>query len=368
LPTARIAGHFPGSYAEARDKFIKAAQQQGASLASEAHPNARGAQNETLAIDAALLGEPAAPALLIVTSGTHGVEGFAGSGCQVAVLHDRELLERMAGAKVALLLVHALNPHGFSHLRRVNEDNVDLNRNFLRFDQPLPPGSEGYAEIHELLLPAQWPPSQENQAAIGAYIARRGLRAFQHTVTAGQGSHADGLFYSGTNPVWSNQALRRLVRAFGATRRRVAWIDLHTGLGPYGHGEKIYAGAGTAPDLARARRWWGADVFSPLEGESASAAVRGPAVSCAYDECPQAEITAMALEFGTQPLEQVLHALRADHWLHKHPAAGAQQRGPIKQALRDAFYVDSDEWRGMVAAQARVAVLQACTALAREGG
>ena len=28
-------------------------------------------------------------------------------------------------------MIHALNPFGFAHLRRANEDNVDLNRNFV---------------------------------------------------------------------------------------------------------------------------------------------------------------------------------------------------------------------------------------------
>jgi hypothetical protein len=275
----------------------------------------------------------------------------------VALMHERELLERLRRSGVALLLVHAVNPYGFSHLRRVNEDNVDLNRNFLRFDEPLP-SSAGYAEVHPLLLPEEWPPAPANRKAIFEYVQRHGMRQFQRVVTRGQSERADGLFYSGSRPAWSNASLRGIVRAHGAARSRIAWIDLHTGLGPFGHGEKIYAGRDDA-GLARARRCWGADVVSPSAGESASADVRGPAMLCAYDECPQAEVTALALEFGTLPLEDVLDALRGDHWLANRAAGDLPQRERIKRALRDAFYVDSDEWRGMVFAQARVAVLQA---------
>jgi hypothetical protein len=360
---ARFAAYFSRSYREARHKFVEAARSAGALIGAEAHPGAQGPRGEALGVDTALLGKRDAQSLLILTSGTHGVEGFGGSGCQLALLHDAELRQRVERAGIALLLIHAVNPHGFAHLRRVNEDNVDLNRNFLRFDETLPDAA-GYAEVHGLLVPAQWPPPPENQAAIGAYVARHGMRAFQRIVTSGQSRHADGLFFSGRAPTWSNRSLRKIVRELGAGRRRIGWIDLHTGLGPFGHGEKIYAGAERAADLARARQWWGADVFSPAAGESASADVRGPAVMCAYEECPQAEITNLALEFGTVPLEAVLNALRADQWLHNHPQEGAAQRERIKQALLDAFYVDSDEWRGMLAAQARVAVLQACTALA----
>jgi hypothetical protein len=34
-----------------------------------------------------------------------------------------------------IVFVHALNPFGFKHHRRVNEDNVDLNRNFLTAEE-----------------------------------------------------------------------------------------------------------------------------------------------------------------------------------------------------------------------------------------
>ena len=359
---ARLAPCFSWSYQEARNKFLKAARECGGATASEVHPAALGEHGEPLAIDTALLGKRDAASLLIITSGTHGAEGFAGSGCQVALMSDRDLLARLDRAGIALLLVHALNPHGFSHQRRVNEDNVDLNRNFLRFGEPLPANPD-YAEVHGLLLPEEWPPTRENQAAIGAYIAKRGARAAQRIVTTGQSTHPQGLFYSGTAPTWSNQSLRKILRAAGAKRARIGWIDLHTGLGPAGHGEKIFAGRDDAADLARARKWWGADVVSPYSGESASEEVRGPAAMCAHDECAQAEITLMALEFGTVPYEAVLNALRADHWLHAHPEASPALRKKIRQGLLEAFYVDSDEWRGMVAAQSRVAVLQGFAAL-----
>ena len=77
-------------------------------------------------------------------------------------------------------------------------------------------------------------------------------------------------------------------------------------------------------------------------------------------------MTAMALEYGTYPLEQTLQALRAGHWLHNHPEAPAKQREEIKRALRDTFYVDADDWKAMVYEQARDACLQAIAQLATE--
>lgn len=359
---SNVSAHFSTTYAQAREKFLQAARQRGLAVQSHLHPAQRGAAGEALAMDVARLGAPDAGAVLLVTSATHGVEGFCGSGCQVALLHDDELLARMERSGVAVVLVHAVNPYGFSHLRRVNEDSIDLNRNFLDYAQPLP-DNPGYAEVHPLVLPAQWPPTAEAAAALDAYIVRHGARQYQAAVTSGQSTHPDGLFYAGRAPAWSNTTLRGVLREHAGQAARVAWIDIHTGLGPLGHGEKIFAGRNDAAELARARACWGADVFSPFSGDSFSAAVRGPAASCIHDECPAAQTIAIGLEFGTVPFADIMFAMRGDQWLTNHPDTPAPERRRIKQALFDAFCIDTPEWRGMVAAQSRVAMLQALQAL-----
>ena len=86
--------------------------------------------------------------------------------------------------------------------------------------------------------------------------------------------------------------------------------------------------------------------------------VSGPVVSTVYDECPQARASLMGLEFGTLPDQEVLNRLRADTWLRRHPEAPAAQQRAIRQDLRDAFYCDNDEWKGMVLGQTRVVLLQ----------
>ena len=258
----------------------------------------------------------------------------------------------------ALLLVHAVNPHGFSHLHRTNEDNIDLNRNHIDFDAPLPV-ERGLRRGRALRAAGRlaadgrgrggrWPPTS----------TKHGMRAFRAAVTSGQYTSPDGVFYGGTAPSWSNRTMRAILRKYGAAATHIGWIDIHTGLGPYGHGEKIYPGRNAPADLAQARAWWGADVFAPFDGQSASADVSGPVVSAVYDECPQASAALMGLEFGTLPDLEVLNRLRADTWLRRHPEAPAEQQRAIRQELRDAFYCDNDEWKGMVLGQARVVLLQ----------
>jgi hypothetical protein len=248
---------FSPSYARARVQFLEAAAAAGMAIQSHNHP-LPGREGETLAVDVALDGPAQADRLLIISSACHGVEGFAGSGVQVFAAHDEEWRAHARDAGLAVLYIHALNPHGFSYLRRVTQENVDLNRNFLDFKLPLP-GNPAYGELHPLLLPEQWPPTPDNQAAVGAWIAEHGLQRFQAAVSQGQYAFADGLFFGGVAPTWSNQTLRQILRTQGARAKHIAWIDLHTGLGPCGVGERIFAGRDDEAALARARTWWGGE-------------------------------------------------------------------------------------------------------------
>lgn len=122
--------HFAATYSEARARFLAAARARGLVLRHYAHPVAKGAQGEELALDVGVLGDPHAKEVLLLTAGTHGAEGFCGSGCEIGLLADDAFVARVARDGVRVVFLHALNPYGFSHLRRTNEDNVDLNRNF----------------------------------------------------------------------------------------------------------------------------------------------------------------------------------------------------------------------------------------------
>ncbi len=356
-------GHFSGSYAEARAKFVAATRERHLALESHALAGYHGIDGEALAIDVALLGAPDAKGLLVLTSATHGIEGYCGSGAQIALLRDEAFVRSARAAAAAVLFVHAVNPYGFSHGRRVNEDNADLNRNFRDFRTPVPP-NPAYAAVHPLLIPATWPPPAENEAKIAGFIATHGERAYQAAVSGGQYEFPDGMFYGGAVASWSNVVLRAVLRRHGAARTRLAWIDFHTGLGPRGHGEKIYAGRDLAADLERARAWWGAGVTSYQDGSSSSAPLTGVMYNAAYDECPGVEYVGIALEYGTLPLREVFQALRADHWLHNHPDAGAEQRATIRRQMRDAFYVDAADWKEQVYVQAKEAALKALVHLA----
>jgi hypothetical protein len=358
---SKTAAHFAQSYAEARRKFIDAATAAGCEPVAHVHPLI-GRDGETLATDVACFGAADAPAVLLISSACHGVEGFCGSGVQNALLADAGFHSAAARAGVALLYVHALNPYGFSWWRRTTHENVDLNRNFQDFSRPLPHNA-AYDRLAHLLVPAEWPPTPEVKAGLAQFVAEHGPKALQAAVSGGQYEHPQGLFYGGRNPTWSHQTLRHLLQDHGRRCARLGWIDLHTGLGPSGHGERIFAGPDDAAALARARQWWGEQVTSMYDGSSESALLTGLMWLAAGQECPQAQVTGIALEYGTLPFEQVTDALRADQWLENHPDAPHAMRVQIKRQVRDAFYVDSDGWKSRVLEQGIEAAHQAVAGL-----
>ncbi len=356
---------FSFSYAEARAKFLEAAHAAGLYVTSSPL-NLPGRDGEVLAVDAAWQGPRNAPRLLLLTSGVHGVEGYCGSGAQTALLRDQTWMGSDANSRdTAVLYLHGLNPHGFSHIRRVTQENVDLNRNFPDFSRPLP-SNPAYCELHPWLLPPSWPPTWSNRTAILGFIATQGLRQLQSAISGGQYERPDGMFFGGTEPTWSHQTLRQLLREHTADVKQLAWIDLHSGLGRSGYCERIFMGREDDDDsFSRANTWWGKEVPLTHVGSaaSASASLAGQAWNAAIQECRQAEFTGLCMEFGTKPLLEVADALRGDHWLHLHPEAPEALAVSIKRRLFEAFFVDTLEWKRGVVTEVRKAATQALDGL-----
>jgi len=355
------ADSFAVDYAGAREKFRAAVGEAGGVLESVAHPD-KGPDGGDLATDVAWFGPRSAKRVLVLVSATHGVEGFCGSGAQVDWLRRGEA-SRLP-RDVGVLIIHAINPYGFAWLRRVTEDNVDLNRNWIDFTAPLP-ANPGYDALCDAICPQQWSGEAREaaDAALGAYAAAQGFPALQQAISGGQFAHPRGLFFGGVGPTWSRRTQSDILRHWLGEAGRVAVIDYHTGLGPWGYGEQILTDRRGSAAFARAAAWWGAAITSPADGTSTSADITGDNLGALPMLVPHAEVTGMALEVGTKDLMEVLTALRADAWLHAHGDLGSPEGRAIKAQVRNAFYGDADDWKGMVAGQSLLAIRQAISGL-----
>ncbi len=355
-------GCFSETYGEARDKFRDAAGDAGAALDTFAHTE-RGPDGGDLSTDIAWFGPADAPHVLVTISGTHGVEGFFGSATQI------EWLRRAKAARlppeVAIVHVHAVNPYGFAWLRRTNEQNIDVNRNWIDFDRPLPTNAL-YEELSDDLCPTDWSTETQTRtgARLGAWIQGHGFAQFQYAVSSGQWQHPTGLFYGGSAPCWSRVTLTRIIQAKLDRAARINILDFHTGLGPFGYAEPIISRPHTDPGFARTRAWIGAAAKSLYGDGSISAEIKGDGMSAMPALLPCAIVDVVGLECGIRPINEVAHALRADAWLHAHGDPLAPEAGPIKTMIRAAFHSDDPLWQGMALGQGLAACEAAVAGLA----
>ena len=344
--TALPPAGLPADYDTARQGFLEACSASGARIRSIKHPEA--GPNGEVFMDIASLGPSDARRAVFIVSGTHGVEGFAGSPLQTHWLRHHA---QDHPTNVRSVWLHAHNPVGFAWTRRVNEDNVDLNRNYIDWDgsdsgqAATPVHNEGYDGLADLLVPAQWDAEtqQSSTEALLAFAAEHGMDALQAAVSQGQYAHPRGVFYGGSGPSWSYAQMREVTRRELAGLDAVAVIDLHTGLGEWGEGEIISHHAMDTDAYRRAETIW-TGVRSMIDGDSVSARLYGDWLERFDHWMTGTEVTSGALEYGTVDLVTVLQSLRADAWLHGHGDPRAEPADAIRRQVRAAFADDDPAW------------------------
>jgi hypothetical protein len=330
--------YFSATYSEARERFRRAAAERGmehqALRLSSAGPG-----GEELTIDIALLrrSDKSTRAALVHVSGMHGVEGFAGSAIQLQLMEHAPA----ALAPMDLCFIHAINPYGMAWLRRVNENNVDLNRNFLNPGEPYSDSSPDYRVLDSFLNPGSPPRALDSfYVVLAARIARYGVARFKQAVSGGQYTYPRGLVYGGAELQEGPKLLMEWLRRELSGASRIALVDVHTGLGPFGHATLLGSGA------------------HELAGEPANSAkvvhyrTRGSFLGCLSVAFPEARWLTVAQEFGTISSVAVLKALRDENRLW-HYGCATDLNDRRKIALRRAFDPDDDGWRDSILAQGR---------------
>ena len=326
---------FSPDYFTARQRFREMAAKSGGRL--EALPlDARGPAAEDLTIDIAWFGAPDPRRVLLHCSGLHGVEGFAGSAIQLQALED---LPRLS-SDTALVIAHILNPYGMAWLRRVNEHNVDLNRNCLD------PESYGgapstYVKLDSFLNPQSPPAPDFYLLKAAGLVLRYGMPALKQSVVGGQYEYPRGLFFGGTRLEQGLNKFRGFVNDRLASAPKLVVVDVHTGLGKYGEDTLLVP----TDDYDRLHAVFGERV-TPLEPRHGPAyRVRG-GLSSVFRARPDTNGCLVCQEFGTYGPLRVLHALREENRWH-HYGAGTLDH-PVKQTFKRTFCPDDQRWRQSV--------------------
>lgn len=361
---AYLAQCYSANYAEAKLKFKQLSCETPDIVRYDefVYPQT-GPEAEELLTGVSWFGDTDAPCVLVLQSATHGVEGFAGSAIQLDTL--RTLTRKDLPDGVAILYIHVLNPHGFAWLRRVNEDGIDLNRNFVDFEQPLPE-NDGYARLADKILPQAVSDWDSATQSLADFTEEFGQQAMELAVSGGQYQFADGLFYGGTQASQSRLNLEQIIADFDLqNRQRVAVIDIHTGLGPFAYGEVICDHPPGSSGVRLARQWYGDSVTEPALGSSTSVPKLG-LIDYLWHQQLEERVCFVTLEFGTYAIDEMFEVLRRDHFLHRQTIdwnSGESQQ--VKRAIRRIFFPDTPDWQEMVLMRGRQCVLQALQGLSR---
>lgn len=352
MPNTLSVGDFPADYFNVRRRFLELAVRQAAieSLSIAA----RGPNGEPLTLDVAYFGAGQPRKLLLLTSGVHGVEGYAGSVVQQQMLASRFPLSAGAG----VLLVHAVNPWGYAHGRRVNENNVDLNRNGLERFPGTP--NPAYARLERWLNPRTPPVAWRGGFWPGALraLVRDGYRSLKQAISGGQYEFPNGLFYGGRGREPSLTRLAELLSQGRYASVAELWhLDIHTGLGRRGEW-RLFVDA--APGTDEYRRWQGNfGGGRVVEGGEGGYLASGTLLRFVRALLPAACTTGAVLEFGTYPPARVLRALRAENaWQHHGGDKHATAAQAARLSLRECFWPADKAWRERFLANTR-AVLTA---------
>ncbi|OWK43951.1 DUF2817 domain-containing protein [Fimbriiglobus ruber] len=353
---------FSPDYFTARDRFRAAATRLG--WTQHAYPiAARGPGGEELTIDVALSGEGDGRPVLLVTSGVHGVEGYFGSALQLAAF---DAFERAGGPPpgVRYVFVHAVSPHGFAHGRRFDENNVDLNRNFLLDGVPFRGSPPTYALVDSTLNPPGPPNRWEPFFAKALLsIARHGYSGLKQAIAGGQYDYPKGIFFGGHGPAESQRILNAHFTTWLGAAPNVVHLDMHTGLGRWGTYKLLIDDPLTPEQTDRATKWFGPGVIEASAPEGMAYETRGGFGQWCVSQAGSRDYLFFCAEFGTYGGLTVLSAMRDENRAHVWCAPGDPARNRTRAWLKNVFAPAAHGWRATVIQRGLALVRQAVAGL-----
>ena len=329
---------FSTNYNEARKRFLDAVDDRGGRL-HHLPISAEGPNEESLFIDIGWFGSETPKRVLLHASGLHGVEGFAGSAIQLSNLAQDAF---NLGTEDAIIFVHVLNPYGMAWHRRVNENNVDLNRNFLPAGRPYQGASEGYHALSTVLNPPSPPSFDFFTIRAGAKILRYGYNTLKQAITEGQYAFEKGLFFGGQQLEEGPRKYVQWLENHLSSAEQIFAIDVHTGLGEKGVDTLLVDLPSADPHFSTLQQQFGERVASWDADASVAYQIHGGHPNMLPRVLPGTQVQFLTQEFGTIAGLKVLHALREENRWHQFGSGTLDH--PAKQRLLAAFRPNERSW------------------------
>jgi predicted deacylase len=335
--------YYSPDYFSARQRFLATSNELG--LEHHALPiRADSPNEEPLTIDITVAGNEKPKSALVLSSGVHGVEGLFGSAVQLAMLEQLKSNLRVP-VNAAVVFIHAVNPFGFAWRRRFNEDNVDLNRNFLLAEEQYSGSPPLAGAFRNVMKPVQkWTRYGFWSARMALLALRHGVQSFWETLPVGQYDYPDWLFFGGGAPTQSSKALESFLPTLLDEADEIVHLDFHTGLGRWADCQLLVSESEGLDNCA----WWlknfDGNMVTKMKSFTKQYEVRGgfgPWLRALFPDCQYRYSTA---EFGTYSPMRVIGAL-ADELRWHSETDGEASRHASRRRLVDTFVPKSRSWR-----------------------
>jgi len=232
--------YFSEDFVSCKEHFVKLVTSQSILYRNSKVDSIRFAsKGDSLAINYLYIPSQSTPRnLVILSSGIHGIEGFAGSAFQRMFM--TEVLPGIDHLSTGYLIIHGINPWGMKNKRRVTQNNVDLNRNYDSSLSLFKNTNEGYSKINSFLNPS-------GKASTNLFtdilftpeaiwiILKNSMKTARQAVLLGQYDYPDGIYYGGKKFEPQKTDVEHLIITTAYDYKKILLIDLHTGYGIRGN-------------------------------------------------------------------------------------------------------------------------------------
>ena len=296
--------------------------------------------------------------LVVLTTGVHGIEGYIGS-----VMLDvfwQEIYPDLNKENTGVLVIANVNPYGMKHHRRYNENNVDLNRNFIidweSFDTTV---NKDYPKVDQFLGPqkkmgnALWHEAGFYASMVKEVVAN-GADSISNALLGGQYEYPQGVYYGGAGDEQSTTYVKDVFEwTLGDSQyENVVHIDVHSGYGPR-YNMVIFNSVYETMNEAETKALFGYDNVISYDSESFYATT-GDTTDFYYrlKEQMGAEtaLFSTCFEFGTigdRFLDSIISMKytieeNQDHW---YPTTDKVMNAIVRERYQELFYPTEMEWR-----------------------
>lgn len=305
--------------------------------------------------------------LIVLTTGVHGMEGYIGS-VMLDVFFE-EIYPALNKDNTGILVVANVNPYGMKYMRRYNENNVDLNRNFIidwdNFDLA---SNKDYPEVKEFLQPegkignALW-----HEAGFYLNLAKealtKGADKVSDALLTGQYEYAQGVYYGGNGDEKSTAYLKGVFGdCLDGEYENIVHIDIHSGYGPR-YNMVIFNSVYETMTEAETKKAFGYDYVISHDSESFYATT-GDTTDYFYrlaeSKKTEKDLFSTCFEFGTigdSFIDSILSLKytvdeNRNHW---YPTENKVADEVVKENYNELFYPTETEWREKTVADFRTA-------------